>query len=78
MLASHLGVSLRKCRSIPGSLISKGKIFRTDDGCISNRRFEIENENLQKTAQKRAENGSKGGRKRAENFKKSMKPKMGS
>lgn len=69
LLAGYFGVSLRKARSMIDSLIEKGKIYRTDDGHLSNRRFEKERENALKTARKRAENGSNGGRTRAENEK---------
>lgn len=69
LLAGYLGVSVRKMRSVIDALIAKGKIHRTDDGRLSNRRFEKEIENELKTARKRAENGSNGGRTRAENAK---------
>lgn len=69
LLAGYFGVSVRKARSVIEALIEKGKIYRTDDGRLSNRRFEKERENDLKTARKRSENGSNGGRTRAENAK---------
>ena len=71
LLAGYFGVSIRKMRSLVDALISKGKIYRTEDGRLSNRRFEKELENELKTSRKHSENGSKGGRNRAENEKKS-------
>lgn len=70
LIAGYLGVSLRKARSIIESLISKGKIYRTKEGRISNHRFEKELENELKTSRKHAENGLKGARKSHENKKK--------
>lgn len=69
LLAGYMGASIRKWRSLRDALISKGKIHLTEDGLISNARFEKEIENDAKTSRKLSENGSKGGRKKAENEK---------
>lgn len=69
ILAGQMATSIRKWRSIRGSLISKGKIYLTEDGSISNYRVEKELENNAKTSRKRAENTSKTKRKMSEKSK---------
>ena len=73
LIAGYLGVSLRRYRVIRESLIEHGKIYITDDGKISNRRFDKEIIKTAKTSRKRAENGANGGYKKAENQKKANK-----
>jgi len=68
--AGVMGVSLRKYKILIAELINLDKIFITDYGHISNKKFEKELENKLKTSRKRAESGSKGGRKTAEKPKK--------
>jgi len=71
--AGYLGVSLRKYRAIRSALIEKGKIYLTDSGEISNRRFDKEHEKNLKTSRNQSENGKRGGYKKSENKKKSSK-----
>lgn len=70
LLAGYLNVSVRKYRLVRDALLEMGKLHRTADGRLSNKRFEKEIEHARKTQKKLAENGSKGGRTRAENQKK--------
>lgn len=69
LIAGYLGVSPRKARAIVQSLLDKGKLYRTDEGELSNRRFEKEMSSAEEIARKLAENGAKGGRTRAERAK---------
>lgn len=70
LIAGYLGVSPRKARAVVQVLIEKGKLYRTDEGELSNRRFDKEMGSVEETARKHAENGAKGGRTRAERAKK--------
>ena len=69
LLAGYMDVSVRKAESVVDSLLRKGKLYRREDGTISNRRFEKEAENDARTSDLMAEIGSKGGRKSAESKK---------
>lgn len=77
LLAGYMQCSVRKWKMLREALLSKGKIYLTRDGMISNSRAEKEFENDAKTARKLAENGSKGGRARVENEKKPNENKDG-
>lgn len=65
-LAGFFGVSVRKARALVDALEAKGKIYVTEDGQLSNKRFEREIFQTSKTSRKRAENASKRWRKNAE------------
>lgn len=71
LIAGWMQSSIRKYRALRDRLIELGKIFLTDDGRISNARFEKERENALKISRKQAENGAKGGEKSAETRKNS-------
>lgn len=73
LIAGYLGVSPRKARAVVQSLLEKGKLYRTDEGELSNRRFDKEMGSAEEIARKHAENGAKGGRTRAERAKKPNK-----
>lgn len=77
LLAGFLDVSVRKAEGIVESLLKKGKLYRREDGTISNRRFEKELENDARTSDHLAVIGSVGGRKSAETRKKTSKDKGG-
>lgn len=66
LLAGFLDVSVRKAEAVIESLIEKGKLYRLEDGSISNHRFEKELENSAKTSDDKAEIGRLGGLKSAE------------
>lgn len=66
MLAGYIDTSVRKARAVVESLIAKGKLYRTDDGKISNRRCDQELMNQLSQADHMAEIGSSGGNKSAE------------
>lgn len=59
LLSGYMNCSIRKWRSMRSQLIEMGKIFITDNGRISNIRFEKSLENDAKTSRKQAENVSK-------------------
>ena len=66
LLAGFMNVSVRKVRSIIAELIEADKIQRTEDGKLTNRRFEKERENELKISRKRAESAVKHPRKSRE------------
>jgi len=70
MLAGYLDCSVRKAAAVIESLIQKGKLYRLEDGRISNRRCDQELGKLISQADHMAEIGSSGGKKSAEARKK--------
>jgi SAM-dependent methyltransferase len=62
MIAGFLDVSVRKAEVVLNALFQKGKLYRREDGSISNRRFDKEIENELSQADHMAEIGSGGGR----------------
>lgn len=75
MLAGFLDCSVRKANIVVESLIQKGKLYRRQDGTISNKRFEKELEISTSKADHMAEIGSAGGNKSAEKRKKDKENK---
>lgn len=61
LLAGYLGVSMRKSRSLIDSLIAHGKLWRTPEGHLFNKRARDELEKSSKGRRKRAENDLKMG-----------------
>jgi uncharacterized protein YdaU (DUF1376 family) len=77
LLAGYLDVSVRKAEAVIQGLIQKGKLYRREDGTISNRRFDQELENDVRSADHMAEIGSRGGRKSSESKKKHSENNVG-
>lgn len=69
MFAARMCCSVRKWKSYRDQLVNLGKIHFTNEGKLSNKRFE----NELKTFRKLAENGAKGGRASSETRKKHIK-----
>lgn len=66
LLAGYLNCSLRKYRTIRDQLIEMGKIQKTQNGKLTNSRFEKEREKDAKTSRTRSEAGKQGGKKSGE------------
>lgn len=70
-LARRFGVGRARARKMIEALIAAGKIYRTEDGFLSNARFDEEYAGAAARAEILKKSGQKGGKNRARNFSKS-------